>query len=263
MDTITAPSAPTAPTVVHRGVQVRTVGVRLLAVAFAVLFALPGVAKLFSAWFEADPGGHRIHHLGEGIHSAVIILAACLAIVIGRASAAGVHQLLAGVFLPLPLIVVGGLVTDPVFIGIWVALMAALIWVHPDRTRLFRGARPSLPMLLLAGVAAVPLGWLSWTQLRLQLVLPDIEPHAAVGHWAGTAFLAAAVALLALLAALRAPGWRLPLWSAATALGLWAVASLLFPAAASTLNMTWAIAALAWLVAFVTAGLRSWQDAPS
>jgi hypothetical protein len=253
-----ATATATAPTIG----RVRTLGVRITALAFVALLALPGVPKLLTGWTATElMGSHRIHTLGEGIHSTLIMLAAGLAIVIGRGGIAPVQQLLVGVFLVLPIIVVGGLLTDVTFIAIAVGLMAAIVVLHPDRALLVRAARPSLPLLGLAAAAAVPLAWLARGQLRLQLVLPAAEPHAAVHHWAGTAFLAAALAGLAVLAALRTPGWRLPLWTTGSALGIWAIASLLNPTAASALDSGWALLALVWVMAFVGTGEIQAQSA--
>ena len=61
------------------------------------------------------------------------------------------------------------------------------------------------------------------------------------------------MALVALLAASRADGWRLPAWCAGIAAIVLGVASLGFPGEVGALGTVWASAAVAWGVAFITA----------
>jgi hypothetical protein len=63
--------------------------------------------------------------------------------------------------------------------------------------------------------------------------------------------LALVVVLLALLAAMRTPGWRVPLWSAALAAAAFGLVSLLNPAAPGSVGGMWGWLAVAWSLALV------------
>jgi hypothetical protein len=253
---VTAIDHPT-PSLERSPSRVRDVSARLLALAIIALFSLPEIPKMFSVWVESDlAGSHRVHTLGEASHSAVIILVAALAIVLGRGNIAPVQTLLVGVLLPLPLFVLTGVVDDLGIVAVFVALFVGLALLHPDRSRL-REAQPSVPLLAIAAVAAVPMLWFGWTELRLQYLLPATEPHAAVGHYAGTAFFMVSLVAIGILAALRTPGWRYPMWTVSITTVLMAVMSLLNPRAASAWDPIWAVAALLGAATFVLVGSRT------
>jgi hypothetical protein len=94
-------------------------------------------------------------------------------------------------------------------------------------------------------------------ELRLQYLLPATEPHAAVGHNAGNAFFMLSLVAIAILAALRTPGLRYPLWTVSITTALLAIMSLLNPRAASAWDSLWAVAALLGATAFVLVGSRT------
>jgi hypothetical protein len=84
---------------------------------------------------------------------------------------------------------------------------------------LARGGPASRPLTALAAAAAAPwlaYGWRMAANQRAGLPPADAET-AGLHHWTAAAALAGAVVLVALLAALRTRGWRVPAWSAAAA----------------------------------------------
>jgi hypothetical protein len=106
----------------------------------------------------------------------------------------------------------------------------------------------------------VPLG-LVYASRMASAQRRDLPPADAVSnglhHWTVLAALALVVALLALLAALRTPGWRIPAVGAAAASGAWAVSCLLVPSqAAGSAGHHWAWAVLVWGAAILAATLR-------
>lgn len=75
-----------------------------------------------------------------------------------------------------------------------------------------------------------------------------------MGHYAFMAAFSYTVIGVGLLASLRPVGWRLSAWVAGLLPAVLGVTSLLYPDATSSLDARWALAAIAWAVAFVVAG---------
>ncbi len=85
----------------------------------------------------------------------------------------------------------------------------------------------------------------------------EMAARPQAGGWAGATVLAFVVSLLAVLAAMRTPGWRVPLWSAALGSLTFGVASLLNPALPGSPGALWGAFAVTWGVALVLAGALS------
>lgn len=160
--------------------------------------------------------------------------------------------MLAGLYL-------GGLVlareNDPIFyvgFGLVVLLLGAL---HPARRAVWRpGAGGISPVLVpLALVMAAPC-----TLYAIDMVNRQQEAGPDGPFYLGIAATALAVPLVGLVAGLRAPGWRLPLWVTggmlAMLVGSGAAADPAAPAAPPT---AWAFAGLVAAAAFV--GLGEWE----
>jgi hypothetical protein len=138
------------------------------------------------------------------------------------------------------------------FLGSLVLLVAAapLVVLHPDRHRLLTpGPAASRPLLVLAAVAAAPAAVYAADMLgRARAAGPSCFLGQCVrgDRDAEAAALALAVVLVALLAAMRPPGWRLPARAAGTAAVVLGVASLLWPGEIGAIPGVWAVATLAW-----------------
>jgi hypothetical protein len=126
--------------------------------------------------------------------------------------------------------------------------------LHPggrDLFRSFRVSRVNWMMLALVIIAAVPLLVFGSTNLGLQRNVAD--DHAAMGHYGFMAAFGFTVIGVGLLASLRPEGWRLPAWVAGFLPALLGLASIAYPDAASSIDLVWAVAAIAWGVVFVAA----------
>jgi hypothetical protein len=124
--------------------------------------------------------------------------------------------------------------------------------VHPAGrgfVRSFGMSRISPPMLLLVGVAAVPLLSFASTSLRLQETVTD--QHAGMGHYGFMAAFSFTVVGVGVLASLRPDGWRLTAWVAGLLPALLGLSSLLYPDVSSSLDPGWALAAIAWGAVFI------------
>lgn len=128
--------------------------------------------------------------------------------------------------------------------------------LHPARADVARVRLRADPfMAALAVLAAGPLLAYARGQLRLDHSGVPIAAHG--GHWTAMAALAVSIVVLALLAATRPRGWRVPVWSAGGAAFLFGTASAVLPRLASSMGPTWGALTAAWGVAFVvTAEVR-------
>ncbi len=144
-------------------------------------------------------------------------------------------------------------VLQPPWVTVMVAaLLAALL--HPAERaffRSFRVSRVNWVMLTLVVIAAVPLLGFSVTNIDLQGTVTD--EHAAAGHYGFMAAFGFTVIGVGLLASLRPDGWRLSAWVAGLLPVLLGVTSVVYPDASSSLDLVWAVAAMAWGAAFVAA----------
>ena len=144
-------------------------------------------------------------------------------------------------------------VLQPPWVTVGVTALTATV-LHPTWRGLFRSfrlARMSRVMLALVIIAAVPLLALASTNVAMQATVPD--EHARSGHYGFMAAFAFTVIGIGLLASLRPDGWRVTAWVAGILPALLGVASIVYPDAASSLDFPWALAAIAWGVAFIAA----------
>lgn len=134
--------------------------------------------------------------------------------------------------------------------------IVVLAILHPRARNLYRLPTHDRYMLGLAGLAAVP--WLVFAVTQAQHQWRNLagDSHAESQHWAAVALMALTIAAAAVIGSSDRPGWRLPAWFAAIATIIWAVHSLVFPAATSAATTSWAIAAIVWGIAFAATTLQ-------
>jgi hypothetical protein len=249
---MTAVAQPTATRAPNRS-RFRPVAVRVWAVLVLGMLVVPVTPWIVTAWTSTvDDGSHLIHDVTHAAHAVLLLGPALVAIALGRGRITAVQTLLAAFLIPLPVAVLGGLMSpaDAAVPAVVIALLAA---IHPERDRLLRDTRPHPALLALTAAFAVPLAVYASGQLHLQAVLPPTEAHAALGHWAGMGFWAASMVCLALLTALRTPAWRIPLYSGVGAIALVAVASMLYPRMPSSLGVVGGSALLGGALVFAGA----------
>jgi hypothetical protein len=133
-------------------------------------------------------------------------------------------------------------------------LLAAL---HPARASLLKiGTNPSLPMSVVAVAGGVGFVAYALGQAAVQRAIGFDPVHGA--HWSLMAAVTLIIPAVALLAAARTDGWRVPAYGAAAGAILLGVSSLLVPHEASAFSTVGALAALAWAVVMVVVAELSW-----
>jgi MFS family permease len=242
------------------GARRRRLAFLILAGVLGVALALPlfGWPSLVLGWFETgDRLAHRVHDLGYGVWAGLFMAVGYLSQL--RAP----ERRIAG-FQQVALALVGQAIASALsadgsfllFVLGFAVLTAILGWLHPAREQVVERRRPSVPLLVLAIVAAVPLTMYALDMAELQRTGVSSDTHVAERHWSTMAAMALSIWLVAAQAGLRTPGWRIPAWSAGLAAAVFGVASLVFPAYPGSVGTTWGLIALLGGVVFV--GLAEW-----
>lgn len=234
---------------------------RLFLAFFAVTwltigFGIIDFASGFASPGETGPDDIAVLSAAYGAVAAIVLPAAFLAqLWAPQRRLAALYQLgVAGVAFTFAGVV--GL--DPlsfVSVAMLVVMLAVLVYLHPARPPLLPGMhRMHRPTLGLTAAAAAPWLFYAFTMAansRRGLPPEESALRPQAGGWAGATAMALCVILLALLAATRTPGWRIPLWSAALTSFAFGVASLLHPDSPGSAGPLWGALAAAWSVAFI------------
>ncbi|MGH2681786.1 MAG: hypothetical protein ACRDIX_00975 [Actinomycetota bacterium] len=210
-----------------------------------------GATSLVLAWFGGDDPAIPVTELGYGALLGIIITTGILVQVRApERRIAGVQQAVLGA---LALLISAPLASDLQNLTPGLVLLAALailIGLHPARRELIRpGSRFSPLPASIAGLGAVPLvGYsLAMAAQARELVGP---PH-HVQRLSTMAALAISIILVALLAAFRTTGWRIPAWSAGAATAVFGLASLAFPTHMGSAGRGWGAVAVRGGVLFI------------
>jgi hypothetical protein len=136
--------------------------------------------------------------------------------------------------------------------------LVVLVLLHPARRELVKVGRVELLLLVMAAALAIPLLVYGVDQALTQRNSwpPKSDPHHN-SHWANMAQLAFATPLVAAIAGIGVPGWKVPAWTASVVLAVLGAASVAFPDAASSVGIVWgvlAVLAAAVLMVFLFRG---------
>ena len=168
-----------------------------------------------------------------------------------------VAPLLQALTFTLAFVVIELAVGQPVWGSAIPALVLALLAIlHPRGRDLLRLPRLNWTMASLTALAVIP--WLVFAlgQIELsRLNLPG-DAHDQMEHWNRMAVFATLIIVWGLIGSTDLPGWRLTAWIVAYASIIYGLQSLVFPSQASAAAAGWAIAALAWGVAYLVAAER-------
>ncbi|HEV1992630.1 MAG TPA: hypothetical protein VGR34_07180 [Candidatus Dormibacteraeota bacterium] len=223
--------------------------------AIAALLTLLAAAEMANHIFMDTYSPHLIHSAGHLVVSALVFASIAIQLWSPRRRIAGVQQLLV-----LALAVAVGLALSAYFTEFVIAylviglLLAAL---HPARASLLKlGTTASLPMGIVAVAGGVGFVAYALGQAAVQRAIGLDPVHGA--HWSLMAAVTLIIPAVALLAAARTDGWRLPVYGAAAGAILLGVSSLLVRYEPSALSTMGALAALAWAVVLVAVAELPW-----
>lgn len=146
------------------------------------------------------------------------------------------------------------------------ALVAVLLPLHPARRQFLARGRLSLPMASLAVAGALPLmvyalAMAARTRAHLLPYPGSIPTEEGPNDWLNFTAVAMGIGFVAVLAALRTQGWRIPAWSAAVASLLLAVSWILHPGKAGSEPLVAAGLLIVWgVVLLATSEWESRRD---
>jgi hypothetical protein len=231
--------------------RVRWIAFYLIASVLSLLAAAEMVNHIVMDTYSP----HLIHSAGHLVVSALVLASIAIQLSSPRLRIAGVQQLLV-----LALAVGVGLALSAYFTEFVIAylviglLLAAL---HPARASLLKiGANASLSIGVVAVAGGVGFVAYALGQAAVQRAIGLDPLHGA--HWSLMAAVTLIIPAVALLAAARTDGWRLPAYSAAAGATLLAASSLLVPHEPSAFTTVGALAALAWAVVLVAVAELPW-----
>lgn len=230
-----------------------------LLVSLAFFGLMAGIlAYAFTGWFQAaELGIHQLHEIMGSALFWTLIAGMAFTVVRPAGTISALRQTLF-MLAAFVLLLLGSfseaLMGPLVMMSILFVLTAVAAALHPNRHKVLRLGEGVQPWLLgLTIVAAVPLLPYALNQLQIQIGASPGDPHAEVGHWMIMSAYGVAIILYGVLASLRAPGWRVPAWSAGILAVLFGAASILMPTQASSVGATWSIMAIVWGALFVAA----------
>ncbi len=216
-----------------------------------------GLADLTTSWFLEK--ATIVHDVGYGAITGLLVPAGLLAQLRRPDTAiAGLQQ----VGMCAVAYAVAGVVADRGYL-VLAALVAAglvlLLLVHPTGGTVF--ALPDESSPLLAGLALLAAGPLAVyavrTAERERAGAAPVDAHVHLGSWGGLTAMAVGIVLVALVAALRTKGWRVPAYSAAAAAAVWGLGNALYPNELGSEGRGWGLLALAWSATFALAAAYS------
>jgi hypothetical protein len=233
---------------------------------FRVLTVLLGLAlglgafgwpSLIAPWFATGTQVvHRVHNLGYGNlgYGALvgILLAAPLVLQARRPEErpAAMQQALV---VAAAMVVAEVLSSDfDPFVPAVLLVLVIVATMHPARRDLARvEGPPSVALAVPAVAASIPLVWFALHEASLQRNGSPAYPHVRMHHWTTMAGLGIGIATVALLAAGRPRGWRIPAWCAGLAAVAYGLASVAYPAYAGASGRGWGAVAVGSGAAFV------------
>jgi hypothetical protein len=211
-------------------------------------FSLPA---LVLGWFIEERVIHRVHDLGWGALGGIILtLGLLVQLRAPERKIAAMQQVALGVVALVVASVIAG--EGTLFVLVPIIALLALVALHPARHEFLRpgtGFSPALGAIAL--LAAVPLTLFALDQAALQRAGVAADAHSEEAHWMTMAALGFALALVALLAASKTRGWRIPAWSAGGVAIVFGLASAIFPDYASSVGVVWGAVAVVGGVAFI------------
>lgn len=213
-----------------------------LAFGLGAAFVLGGLPALAGGMVSS--GSHRVHDVGWGVFTGLVLAGGFFALVRRPGTKVAVLQQLAAAVVVFGICSALAEVVEPLTLILLVAV--AVVWLlHPRRAELLAAGelKPLLALVALAALArALPY---ALGQAELQRLAGSADPHAEALHYGGMAVAALVVPVTGLVAALGAPGWRVPAWCAGLGALVLGAVSVLAPDHASSLGIPWGLAALA------------------
>ena len=214
-----------------------------------ILVALGWFLEPYQASGGVDEVSHRVHEVTFGIIFALALVGALSQRRHPTENIAGMQQLVVVIVVFTVVVAVSADRFEWLVVLLLLPVVVAALFHPSGRRLLWPPPRVSAPLLLLALVGLMPLGFGAARQLRLA----DLAARDHTTHWSAMAAFFIILIALALLVASRPPGYRLGAYSIGGAAILYTVASLVFPFDASA-HEDWLIFPIIWGAAWLAVG---------
>jgi hypothetical protein len=227
----------------------------VLVLAFGVAFF--GLTSLVIGWFATREGiAGPVTELGYGaLFGLILTMGVLVQLRAPERKIAGIQQ----AALVLPAVLVGAAMASDAqalqSAAIFAPAIGILLALHPARGEFLRRGSSFSPSLLgIAVLGAVPL--IGYARAMGDQARQVVGPPHHILRLSTMASLAIAILLVALLAAARTGGWRIPAWSAGTAALVFGLASTIFPDHPGAAGRVWGFVAVAGGLLFVAVAER-------
>ena len=241
-------------------------GVSVGVVVVVLLVFLGGLAEMVLRWLSDatllslidDLAPADLQYRGQFIHVGVVAWAIVPPLVVQlRTPSRRVAPMLQALAVAIASVVVFPLAGAPELLDVAVlAAVGLMAWLHPCAGELVRRPRLYDRQARIIAVGAVPwlaMAWFNLFEARDAATsdsIADVPPRVLWGH---SALVPVVIVLVALVGSTDHGGWRLPAWTATVAAVVVGVHALAYPAQAASLSAPWAVAAIAWGLAFAMA----------
>ena len=234
---------------------------------FPVFAWLPGdvLERLYASQLAFDRvegsfAPHIIHYLGLSAGHVMVLFGLALQLRRPWTKVAPIWQASGGLalsVLTLPFVVVsvGSGSISPAILAV-IALVIAAALFHPSTPFRQLPAPADRLMTGLWAVVLIPAAVLTVSQLRLELVGVEGDPHWQGLHYNIMAEFGLHVILVGLLGASALHGWRYSAWSASFMIGLLGVGFIVYPDHAGSQGSAWGIAMVVWAALYLAAAER-------
>jgi hypothetical protein len=253
----------TAPTVSHG----RVLAFRIIAGVFGALTLLLTIGGAVSVLTTEKDKVHSFHVLGS-LPVYVLLTSLPLIVLAMRPMDVVALRVAWGTAIGTT---IASIIGQDLFTGLFViapVVLLILTLLSPTRSELLRFGSPTIALLSLAVLGAIPAAIYAWDNARIQLQVDpsmDMTGHWSGHHWSGIAGSALALVVVGVILAFRSPADRMWIWAGGLAAMLFGLAGIIFSDAGrypSSIGALWGVLVLfAGLVYIVVAEVSSRADA--
>jgi hypothetical protein len=224
---------------------------RVVAGLFAAITTVVSVLFVIGTFTDDTQKVHTVHNL-SGRCAYVAVLSAGLALAAWRPERQ-IAAFQATIAASLAMVVAGALGADLIQGSYYVApVVIVVLWLlHPARAETIRFGTPSIPMLVMTALLAVPSTAYALTQAALERNALPGDPHTEFHHYSGIAATALMLVAAALVASFGSPGARVVAWFSGFGMALFGLISIVYPDHTSAIESPWSWLAIVWGIGFV------------
>jgi len=235
----------------------RATAFRVLAILGALFLGGFGLAfAILTIAGNEDQQIHALHNVATAAVYLPLFVVPLVAAVRDPAGSATSFRI--AVAASIAVVVIGAIGGTIVSALITFVVVMLLLWLHPARDEVLRFGGLDVPLLAIVAVAAIPAVVYGLDQAALQADRPASDPHKEFEHYAAMASGALGLVLAGAVAAFGGRGDRLARWLVGLGGTALAASFLGYRDKVSTVDATWAVAALVASVLYiVVAELRS------